>query len=645
MLYKSKDMEGGGGSSSLHGKSYISKRPTRKKSTEKESRKTSVTDSLAKFLDDCGDEDLLIATANVSPSAKSRASLSMSEHGPRSPGVLSPPLKKPVRRGTKKGHLQQQNQAAPIRRRSFEEDEEFMAITKFHNSLGSGLMSPNPLSMSEHGTPATQKASLDSNKTAQALASLINKLDTDDDPSISSVDASFAGDEVADKKRSKKKPSKKKSKSSKTPPSKSSRKERTAEGSSSTSSPRERGVQRSRSSSGRSRVERSASDRSGRKREKSRGTRRTKSDGPLSLNDHFGSSRSRSSGAMGRRRQDDEERSVASTRSTRSTMSTMSTRSRSLGLDAGPLNAFLNADPQQRRRNGSSHSVGPGLPPTGPPSDSFMRRRKSRQDEILQQAQQERWRARKEEARRRRRTLHGAGDDSDYVDEDSSAFMEGIAKGEDNDQPKVKGKPKKGALARLKEGITKTGKVTKSTAKGTVNVVRDPKRAAKKVGGFAKDVGKGTVQMALDPKLAAKTAANLGKDITKGTYKVTKGVGKGVAKGSLGVTKAVAKTGVNATTMVVGTALDGAGHLVHGATSIFKHGNSANEEDHSTYNASELQSRRRSLSLLERVNSVYDGSSKPAAKPESSEFKTSLPRASGVVAPTLMINKDQGWDF
>lgn len=328
----------------------------------------------------------------------------------------------------------------------------------------------------------------------------------------------------------------------------------------------------------------------------------------------------------GSRRMLDDEQSVGSTRST------ISNRSRSLGLDAGPLNAFLNAGPHQRRPSLSSQSVGPGLPLSGPASEAFISTRRSRQDEILKQALQD-----QSNASRR---------NSADTEELSSELMEQIPDGDDDDQPKVKGK-KKSAFARLKDGITKTGKMTKSTAKGTVNVVRDPKRAVKKVGGFAKDVGKGTVQMALDPKLAAKTAANLGKDITKGTYKVTKGVGKGVAKGSLGVTKAVAKTGVNATTMVVGTALDGAGHLVNGATGlIFKNGLRVDEEDHEAYNAAELKSRRvDNVSLLQRINNVYDGGS--GTKDTSTPPRTSqTPRGNGIMVPTLATNqKSQGWDF
>jgi hypothetical protein len=54
---------------------------------------------------------------------------------------------------------------------------------------------------------------------------------------------------------------------------------------------------------------------------------------------------------------------------------------------------------------------------------------------------------------------------------------------DDDDQPRVKGDGMSTSFRHLAQGIVKTSaKVTKSTAKGSVNVVRDPKRVAKKVG-------------------------------------------------------------------------------------------------------------------------------------------------------------------
>jgi hypothetical protein len=263
------------------------------------------------------------------------------------------------------------------------------------------------------------------------------------------------------------------------------------------------------------------------------------------------------------------------------------------------------------------------LPGRGDVSEEdFLNLRRQRQDEILSQAQKERW----------------ANQNSASDLEGSSNFHEKVHDMEqvdDVDQPMVGGK-KLSAFARFKKGISKTGQVTKNTAKGTVNAVRDPKRVAMKVGGFAKDLGKETGKMLLDPKLAAMTAVSLGKDVTMGTLKVTKGVGKGVAKGGLGLTKTVARTGMDATSMVV----EGAGKVVTGATGLIFKQNNEDEDKYEDYDASELADRRLGQSsLLDRI-----AKSKPAAGNDGG--KTPTPRVKNHV-PTLMVGdgKNNGWDF
>ena len=156
--------------------------------------------------------------------------------------------------------------------------------------------------------------------------------------------------------------------------------------------------------------------------------------------------------------------------------------------------------------------------------------------------------------------------------------------------------------------------------------------------------------------MAAKKAAHLGLDVTKGTFKVTKGVGKGVAKGGLGLTKGVAKVGVGATTMVVGTALDGAGKVLNGANGlIFKNGQGEEDGDgYAEYYASKLESRRVGLSLVDRIANVAEASSPDKEAPEAeneaavSARRISDASRSNVMVPTLNIgsnSKSKIWDF
>ncbi len=580
-------------------KSYIANLPTSAKRNQKESRKTSVKDSLMKFLDDCGNEDLIINAANSPP--KRTALLSMSEHGPSNLSKLQNDATT-KRRGTKKDRL---DALSP----SSDHGERRMISNAF----------------SEHGTPSTQKASLNSLKIDVQI----------DEGSESSSDGSFAADEGETPLDIGESPKRRQSSSR--------AQSRTRSSSTRSSKDRTAGSRSTRMQRSKSDRESNRSVRSERSTGRTRDMRRTKSDSQstssrtktnnmngrsldkqLSSIDRQTSSRRRRGGT------DDDNRSVSSSRSSFSTMSGLT--GKSLGLDAGPLNAFLNAERRPSMNATSSASVGPGIAPSHHQDEKFLKLRKERQDEILSLAQKDRWNSQKSSAK---------SDDNLHA-----SSYDGIPDGDDDDQPMVKGKSS--AFARLRKGISKTGQVTKNTAKGTVNVVMDPKRAAKKVGVFAKDVGKETGKMLMDPKLAAMTAVSLGKEVTVGTYKVTKGVGKGVAKGGIGLTKSVAKSGVNATSMVVGTALDGAGKVMTGASGlIFKSGNGERDEQYVEYKASELESRRRSgSSLLDRV-------ANPMSTSESSEQNGGTDQSARSTriknhgVPTLLVsngNKDS-WDF
>jgi hypothetical protein len=266
------------------------------------------------------------------------------------------------------------------------------------------------------------------------------------------------------------------------------------------------------------------------------------------------------------------------------------------GLDAGPLNAFLSSGNQRPLQGSGNFSCDRSIS-SAPASESFYVKRKERQDEIMEAALKERWENKDQKK------------DSDVKDAfDNNGDITDGEGGDDDDQPKVK-KKHKTPLAHLKKGLSKTAKTTKGVAKGSVNAVRDPKAAAKKVQGtakkvrgFAQDIGKETGKMILDPRLAAKTAVSFGKDGLGAGFKVGQKVGTGVAKGSLGLTKTVAMTGVGAAGMVVGTALDGAGKVVN----IFLGDLEEEEEGVAEYDARDLPSRRKALSLLDRVSSVTD---------------------------------------
>ena len=171
-------------------------------------------------------------------------------------------------------------------------------------------------------------------------------------------------------------------------------------------------------------------------------------------------------------RSDDDDDGGNSVASGLSTMSTR-TRSRSSGLEGGALNAFLGDEHIARNA-----SRGKGFSPGGmvaQADEKFMRARKSRQDLIMDVALKDKlqFEAKVREEAETTERINNSRFDSDSSHEDGLRF----------------GK-KKGMFGNLKRAARKSAKMTKSGAKGTVNVVKDPKRAAKKVRGFAKDVGK-----------------------------------------------------------------------------------------------------------------------------------------------------------
>lgn len=266
--------------------------------------------------------------------------------------------------------------------------------------------------------------------------------------------------------------------------------------------------------------------------------------------------------------------------------STTSTRShRRSGLEGGALNAFL-ADERVAR----DASKGLGVHRSSDsvmhvePSEAYLRERKSRQDLIMDVAIKEKWQYQGRASRdaelqdRQQRTI----DDSD--NDDSS------------DEDRLRHQKEEGLIRNLTKAVRKTAKTSKSAAKGTVNVVKDPKRAARKVGGFAKEVGKETAKMVMDPSLAAKR----GKNGIKGTVNLTTKVTGTVAKGGIGLTTSLAKNSLNVTTKVVGTTIDGAGKVVHGAVGFLKNEKDDADDEYAEYDPRALISRQKSSSLINR---------------------------------------------
>jgi len=551
--------------------------PSQAQRRQKFDRKVSVKDSLSKFLADCEDDDLLMGAHIPSPRRKTSA-LSMSEHSP-----------------LKKSQSLSRSSHTPR--------------TKASGSSQLSSTSHGPLTI----TLEPKKQRRGRRPDRKSCDASVDTVSTDGD--------SFAGDDVSLS-------SEEEETGSVLPfQSKQSRERR--------QSARERSTHRR--STPRSGLRRTVSSSTPRTRTASRGTRgtlrrrrsehglRRRKDSENSPRQRKGALDQKLGSSSHHRRSisgDGDDLSVGG----RSTQTTRSTRSgRSIGLDAGPLNAFLNTN--ERRMSGFSGDGGSICSASTDPK--FLERRKERQDAILDLAKGRSLSLKAEEEEMKQRM---ASDDDIESDNDNDSLHEHSKRGS--------------ALSRLKRGLSKTRKVTKDT----VNVVKDPKLAAKKVGGAAKVIGKETVKMALDPTLAAKRTVNLGKHGITNTFQVTKNVGTGVAKGGLGLTKTVAKTGVNATTLVVGTAVSGAANVVHDVTGlIFKNGGGEDGEEYQSYDASKLASRRKeSFTLLDRVTTTVRDESPDNDAPvplPSSVAKPSLNRKTSLLVPTAGLGGKSSWDF
>jgi hypothetical protein len=300
-----------------------------------------------------------------------------------------------------------------------------------------------------------------------------------------------------------------------------------------------------------------------------------------------------------------------------SALSTLSTRSRrSSGLEGGALNAFLGDEKVARNASLGKGVFSSSTVATTSADEKFLQNRKARQDHIMDVAIKGKWQYKAKA--RKQSDLNTTGTYSD----DSS------------DEDGLKFGKKKGIMGTLKKAACKSAKLTKSGAKGTVNVVKDPKRAAKKVGGFAKDVGKETTKMVLDPTLAAKRTAQGVKDTVKLTTKVT----SSVAKGSYGVTKSIAKTGVKGTSNVVGKTFDG---VVHGATGLFlRRDESIDGDEYAEYDPSALTNRRKRDSLVHRFGEAET----TRAEDLDACRKSSIPVHSDIMAATIKTGGVVSWD-
>jgi hypothetical protein len=302
-------------------------------------------------------------------------------------------------------------------------------------------------------------------------------------------------------------------------------------------------------------------------------------------------------------------------------MSTLSARSRrSSGLEGGALNAFLGDETMARNASLGKGVFSGAAVATTSADEKFLQARKARQDLIMDVAIKEKW-LYEERSREQAEMVERLNTIGTYSDDSS-------------DEDGLKFGKKKGIVGNLKKAVRKSAKLTKSGAKGTVNMVKDPKRAAMKVGGFAKDVGKETTKMVLDPTLAAKRTAKG----VKGTVKLTTKVTNTVAKGSYGVTKSIAKTGVKGTTKVVGKTIDG---VVHGATGLFSKRDEVTEGDkYAEYDPSALTNRRKRDSLVDRF-----GEAEITTTHDVDDFdKSRIPVHTNILAPTIKTGGVGNWD-
>ena len=318
---------------------------------------------------------------------------------------------------------------------------------------------------------------------------------------------------------------------------------------------------------------------------------------------------------------------VASISGGRSTMggtplSGASTHRRKIGsgLDGGPFNGFLNSSDDIPDK------------PSREITESFRGRRASTIEVILSEAKTQKWERESKERPEQEMRVHN--DFEDMLGQGSDD--------DDDDQPRMKGKKKEKGLKQIANLVLITAKLSRSTVKGSVNAVRDPKRAAKNIGHFTKDAAKGTVNVVRDPKKAAMNVTNLTTKTIKGTVKIGANVTKDVAKGGFKVTRTVAKGSLGATTMVVGRTTDGLGKVVHGATGlIIKREKGELGQGHAEYHAKDLACRRKaSMSLMDRMTEVVDTSDEalvaPAKKrPNNPSSRTA---SSSLLVPALIMS-------
>jgi hypothetical protein len=303
-------------------------------------------------------------------------------------------------------------------------------------------------------------------------------------------------------------------------------------------------------------------------------------------------------------------------------LSSASTHRRKIGsgLDGGPFNGFLNSSDDVPEK------------PAREITESFRGRRASSIECILSEAKTQKWERESKDRPEQEMRVHNDFDD-----------MLGQGSGDDDDdQPRMQQKKKEKGLKQIANLVCITAKLSRSTVKGSVNAVRDPKRAAKNLGNFTKDAAKGTVNVVRDPKKAAMNVTNLTTKTIKGTVKIGANVTKDVAKGGFKVTRTVAKGSLGATTMVVGRTTDGLGKVVHGATGlIIKREKGELGQGHAEYHAKDLACRRKeSMTLMDRVTEVVDTSdealgARAAAKKRPSN-SSSAPTSS-LLVPALII--------
>lgn len=258
----------------------------------------------------------------------------------------------------------------------------------------------------------------------------------------------------------------------------------------------------------------------------------------------------------------------------------------------------------------------------------WLQRRAGRQDEIMNLAHTMKGKA--EEERLRKEELERQHDQEAYGDSDL----------EEDDQP-MSMRTKKNALELLGTAISKTAGVTKSAAKGSVNAVRDPKRAAKRVGNLSKDVAKGTVGVIKDPKKAAIKMGNVTKNVTLGSAKVGAGITKGVAKGTFGATKTVVKGSVRATTTVTKGTVKGVVKGTKGTVRAIK-GKEKKSKKVATnsYDARNLTDRHQS-NFVDRITQMVD--EEQAVKNEKPPT-LQLKQASVLMPTNIIAGGNKNWD-